>query len=62
MKESELKSHALGGSGQVAPATARLSVPAGIDDVAGDLGARPRDSRVTSPTAIAADEASSAGK
>jgi len=57
-----LKSHALGGSGQVAPATARLSVPAGIDDVAGDLGARPRDSRVTSPTAIAADEASSAGK
>ncbi|MBW8759264.1 MAG: filamentous hemagglutinin N-terminal domain-containing protein [Burkholderiales bacterium] len=37
-------------------------VPPGIDEIAGDLGATPCDSRVTSPTAIAADKACSAGK
>jgi hypothetical protein len=36
-------------------------VPPGIDEIAGDLGATPCDSRVTSPTAIAADKACSAG-
>jgi filamentous hemagglutinin family protein len=37
-------------------------VPPGIDEIAGDLGATPCDSRVTSPTAIAAEKACSAGK
>ena len=37
-------------------------VPPGIDEIAGDLGATQCDSRVTSPTAIAADKACSAGK
>jgi filamentous hemagglutinin family protein len=37
-------------------------VPPGIDEIAGDLGATPCDSRVTSPTSIAADKACSAGK
>jgi hypothetical protein len=37
-------------------------VPPGIDEIAGDLGATPCDSRVTSPTAIAADKTCSAGK
>jgi len=36
-------------------------VPPGIDEIAGDLGATQCDSRVTSPTAIAADKACSAG-
>ncbi len=36
-------------------------VPPGIDEIAGDLGATQCDSRVTSPTAIAADRACSAG-
>jgi len=37
-------------------------VPPGIDEIGGDLGATQCDSRVTSPTAIAADKACSAGK
>ena len=37
-------------------------VPPGIDEIAGDLGGTQCDSRVTSPTAIAADKACSAGK
>ena len=36
-------------------------VPPGIDEIAGDLGATPCDSRVTSSTGIAADKACSAG-
>jgi hypothetical protein len=36
-------------------------VPPGIDEIAGDLGATACDSRVTSPTAIAAEKACSAG-
>jgi len=32
-------------------------VPPGIDEIAGDLGATPCDSRVTSPTSISADKA-----
>ena len=37
-------------------------VPPGIDEIAGDLGATQCDSRVTSPTAIAAEKSCSAGK
>jgi len=39
-----------------------MSIPADVDGIAGGTGARPGDSRVTSPTAIAADDVSSAGK
>ena len=37
-------------------------VPPGIDEIAGDLGATQCDSRVTSPTAIAAEKVCSGGK